>query len=124
MSYGLEIRNSSGTVIVNEFSNLGSLVAHGVISADNAKYDSAAAANPNWVSNPLWNAPAWFAYGERTNITVSVPDYINDAQYHVIAVGPSSIFVSGTEVISTSTGSITIRRNDKFDSYFYIVRKG
>jgi len=124
MSYGLEIRNSSGTVIVNEFSNLGSLVAHGVISADNAKYDSAAAANPNWALNPIWFAPAWFAYGERAAITISVPDYINDAQYHAIVSGPSSLFVSGAEVISTSTGSITVKRNDKFDAYFYIVRKG
>jgi hypothetical protein len=96
MSYGLEVFNSSNDKIVSTTSTLGSLVSYGLVSADNNKYDSAAAANPGWVTNPLGNlltgvgaAPAWFVYGELIEITVNVPDFVNSSIQDIAIVGSS-----------------------------------
>lgn len=131
MSYGLEVFNSSNDKIVSSTSTLGSLVSYGAVSADNNKYDSAAAANPSWVTNPMGNlllgiggAPAWFVYGELVDITVTVPDFINNDLYDIIIVAPTNIIAGNATVTSRQNGSFVLSRNDKYEAYYWIVRKG
>lgn len=131
MSYGLEVFNSSNDQIVSSTSTLGSLVSYGTVSADNNKYDAAAAANPGWVTNPLGNiftgvgaAPTWFVYGELIEVTVSVPDFVNNNLYDIVIVSPASIFVGNASIESRQNGSFVLKRNDKYDAYYWIVRKG
>ena len=131
MSYGLEVFNSSNDQIISSISTLGSLVSYGVVSADNNKYDSAAAANPSWVTNHFGNistgfgaAPAWFVYGELIEITVPVPDFVDNNLYDIIIVSPSSILAGNASVESRQNGSFVLERNDKYDAYYWIVRKG
>lgn len=134
MSYGLEVFNSSNDKIVSSTSTLGSLVSYGAVSADNNKYDSAAAANPSWVTNPMGNfgsggtsfggAPAWFVYGELVDITVTVPDFINNNLYDIVIVAPTNIIAGNATVTSRQNGSFVLSRNDKYEAYYWIVRKG
>ena len=40
MAYGIEVYNSEGTKIVSPNSSLGTIIAHGKVSADQARYDT------------------------------------------------------------------------------------
>lgn len=122
MSYGLEVYNSEGTKIVGPNSSLGTIVANGKVPADQAKYDAIIAANPN--AGNIWDGNPIYIWGELVDITVQVPNYINNSLYEVLYVCPSNIMVGNGSIVSRSNGSFVLRRNDKFDSAWYVVRRG
>jgi len=131
MSYGLEVYNADGDLIVSPTSTLGQLVTFGSVARNATRYDDAAAANPSWVTNPWGNifsgvggAPAWFIYGELIDITVSVPSYYINTNMKIVVSQTASIFAGNCSVVSSTNGSFNFRRNDKFNSYYWIVRTG
>ena len=125
MSYGVEVYNQNGTQIVGPDSSMGSVIAQGFVPSD-ARYPAALAANPSWSdTNPFTtSAPVWYLWGELMDITISVPDFVDNALYEIIIYGPVNIFVGNPSVLSRQNGSFVYRRNDKYDAAWYIVRRG
>ena len=122
MSYGLEVYNSEGTKIVGPDSSLGTIIAHGKIPADQAKYDAILASNPN--AGNIWSGNPVYIWGELVDVVVQVPNFINNSLYEVLYVCPSNIMVGNGSVVGKSNGSFVLRRNDKYDSAWYVVRRG
>lgn len=122
MSYGLEVYNQDGIKLVSPNSSMGSIIAHGMVPKNQAKYDAIIAANPN--AGNIWNGSPLYIWGELVDITVNVPNYINNALHEIIIVCPTNIIVGNGSVVSKSNGSFVYRRNDKFDAGWYAVRRG
>lgn len=131
MSYGLEVYNGDGDLIISPTSTLGQLVTFGSVARNQQKYDDAAAAHPNWVTNPWGNlftgvgaAPTWFIWGELVDITVNVPSYYINTNMKIVVSQTASIFAGNSSIVSSTNGSFNFRRNDKFNAYYWIVRTG
>lgn len=122
MSYGIEVYNSEGTKIVSPNSSLGTIIAHGKVAADQARYDAILAANPN--AGNIMNGSSLYIWGELVDIAVSVPNFVNDSLHEIIIVCPTNVVVGNGSVVSKSNGSFVLRRNDKFDAAWYAVRRG
>jgi len=122
MSYGVEVYNSEGTKIVGPDSSLGTIIAHGVVPANTARYDAILAANPN--AGNIMNGSALYIWGELVDIQVNVPNYINNSLHEIIIIAPTNIIVGNASVLSKSNGSFMLRRNDKSDAAWYAVRRG
>jgi len=122
MSYGIEVYNSEGTKIVSPNSSLGTIIAHGKVAADTARYNAILAANPN--AGNIMTGSSLYIWGQLVDITVSVPNFVNDSLHEIIIICPTNIIVGNGSVVSKSNGSFVLRRNDKYDAAWYAVRRG
>jgi len=122
MSYGIEVYNSEGTKIVSPNSSLGTIIAYGRVPADRSRYEAILEGNPN--AGNIMNGNAVYIWGELVDIPVFVPNFINDSLHEIIIVCPSNIIVGNGSIVSKSNGSFVLRRNDKFDAAWYVVRRG